>query len=155
MFGLLIFLITFNTTQQTVQSTPIETPCIPSPCGLNSQCRELNNHAVCSCLPDMIGMPPNCRPECLVSSECPLDKSCINQKCKNPCEGVCGLHARCQVVNHNAICSCELGYNGDPFVRCIKTEIRKKKLKFFCYLGATISQNLSFFFFCHVSNRFC
>lgn len=73
----------------------------------------------------MIGAPPNCRPECLVSSECALDKSCINQKCKNPCEGVCGLHARCQVVNHNAICSCELGYSGDPFVRCIKEEIRK------------------------------
>lgn len=111
--------------KNTVQATPIETPCTPSPCGFNSQCRELDHHAVCSCLPDMIGAPPNCRPECLVSSECGLDKSCINQKCKNPCEGVCGLHARCQVVNHNAICSCELGYNGDPFVRCIKEEIRK------------------------------
>lgn len=104
---------------------PPETPCVPSPCGLNSQCRELDNHAVCSCLPDMIGAPPNCRPECLVSSECPLDKSCINQKCKNPCINVCGLNARCQVVNHNPICSCELGYTGDPFIRCIKEEPRK------------------------------
>lgn len=108
-----------------MQETPIVcTPCTPSPCGLNSQCRELNNHAVCSCLPDMIGAPPNCRPECLVSSECALDKSCINQKCKNPCVGVCGQHARCQVVNHNPICSCEIGYTGDPFIRCIKEEVR-------------------------------
>lgn len=105
-------------------------PCTPSPCGLNSRCRELNNHAVCSCLPDMIGAPPNCRPECLVSSECPLDKSCINQKCKNPCENVCGLNARCMVVNHNPICSCELGYTGDPFVRCLKEEQRKRKYSF-------------------------
>lgn len=109
-----------------VQATPIESPCASMPCGLNSQCRELNDHAVCSCLPDMIGAPPNCRPECLVSSECPLDRSCVNQKCKNPCEGVCGLHARCVVVNHNPICSCELGFNGDPFVRCVKEEKRKK-----------------------------
>lgn len=109
-----------------VEHSPPEMPCTPSPCGLNSQCREIDNHAVCSCLPDMIGAPPNCRPECLVSSECPLDKSCINQKCKNPCENVCGLNSRCTVVNHNPICSCELGYTGDAFVRCIKEEQRKK-----------------------------
>lgn len=109
-----------------VQDIPNEMPCSPSPCGLNSRCREIDNHAVCSCLPDMIGAPPNCRPECLVSSECPLDKSCINQKCKNPCENVCGLNARCLVVNHNPICSCELGFIGDPFIRCIKEEQRKR-----------------------------
>lgn len=113
-----------------VEHDPHEMPCTPSPCGLNSQCRELDNHAVCSCLPDMIGAPPNCRPECLVSSECPLDKSCINQKCRNPCENVCGLNSRCTVVNHNPICSCHLGFTGDPFVRCIKEEQRKKIFAF-------------------------
>lgn len=112
--------------QNVVPIAPIEMPCTPTPCGLNSQCRELDNHAVCSCLPDMIGAPPNCRPECLVSSECALEKSCINQKCKNPCIGVCGLNARCQAINHNPICSCELGFSGDPLVRCLKEEIRKK-----------------------------
>lgn len=121
-----VVLISFCQHQNTVQDVPPETPCTPSPCGLNSQCRELDNHAVCSCLPDMIGSPPNCHPECLVSSECPLDKSCINQKCRNPCESVCGLNARCQVVNHNPICSCELGFTGDPFIRCVKEEQRKE-----------------------------
>lgn len=113
-----------------VENVPHEMPCTPSPCGLNSKCRELDNHAVCSCLPDMIGAPPNCRPECLVSSECQLDRSCINQKCKNPCENVCGLNARCTVINHNPICSCEFGFTGDPFVRCIKEEQRKKNYRF-------------------------
>lgn len=108
-----------------VQDTPIVNPCYPSPCGLNSQCRELNQHAVCSCLPDYVGAPPNCRPECVVSSECAQDMSCINQKCKDPCPGTCGQNARCQVVNHNPICSCVLGFTGDPFVRCIKVEERK------------------------------
>lgn len=93
-------------------------PCNPSPCGPNSQCREVNEQAVCSCLPTFIGSPPGCRPECTVSSECPLDKACINQKCSDPCPGVCGLNAKCAIVNHSPICSCQTGHTGDPFTRC-------------------------------------
>lgn len=98
-------------------------PCSPSPCGPNSQCREVNNHAVCSCQVGYIGTPPMCRPECVVSSECTQDKACINQKCNDPCPGTCGINARCQVVNHNPICSCTSGYTGDPFIRCSKEGI--------------------------------
>ena len=106
-----------------VREDPIvQNPCQPSPCGPNSNCREVNNHAVCSCIPSFIGTPPNCRPECLVSSECPLDKACLTKKCKDPCPGTCGINARCQVVNHNPICSCNKGYTGDPFVRCVIEE---------------------------------
>ncbi len=94
-------------------------PCIPSPCGPNSQCREVDNHAVCSCLPNYIGSAPNCRPECVVSSECAQDKACLNKKCQDPCPGTCGQNARCQVVSHNPICSCSPDFTGDPFVRCV------------------------------------
>lgn len=97
-------------------------PCNPSPCGPYSQCREINNHAICSCLSDYIGTPPSCRPECASSSECSLDKACINLKCKDPCPGVCGQNARCQVTNHNPICSCSPGFRGDPFVQCLPEE---------------------------------
>lgn len=93
--------------------------CNPSPCGLNSQCRIVNGHVVCSCLPNYIGSSPNCRPECVVSSECALNKACINQKCVDPCTNACGQNTRCQVVNHRAVCSCLVGYTGDPFVRCV------------------------------------
>lgn len=93
-------------------------PCVPSPCGPNSQCREVNGQAVCSCLPTYVGSPPGCRPECVVSSECPLDKACANQKCVDPCPGVCGQNANCRVNNHSPICSCSPGYTGDPFSRC-------------------------------------
>lgn len=99
-----------------------ETPknrCIPNPCGPNSQCREINGQAVCSCVPGYIGSPPTCRPECITSSECPLSQACINQKCIDPCPGTCGLSAICQVVNHNPICSCPVKMTGDPFTRCI------------------------------------
>lgn len=98
---------------------PVKTyPCNPSPCGPNSQCREINEQAVCSCVPGYIGSPPTCRPECIVSSDCPLNEACVNQKCINPCPGTCGVGAKCQVVNHNPICSCPSGYTGDPFIRC-------------------------------------
>lgn len=93
-------------------------PCSPSPCGPNSQCREINSQAVCSCKPSHLGSPPYCRPECVVSSECPRDKACMNQKCINPCIGTCGKNSECQVINHSPICSCQSGYTGDPFLVC-------------------------------------
>ncbi|KAJ4432717.1 hypothetical protein ANN_21354 [Periplaneta americana] len=96
-------------------------PCVPSPCGPNSQCRNVNGQGVCSCLPNYIGSPPGCRPECVVSSECPQNRACVNQKCVDPCPGTCGLNARCEVINHSPICSCQVGFTGDPFTRCFTT----------------------------------
>lgn len=95
-----------------------EPPCRPSPCGPNSQCREEHKAAICSCLPDFVGSPPGCRPECVVSSECPSNKACINQKCKDPCPGVCGSNSECHVNNHSPICACRDGYTGNPFTVC-------------------------------------
>lgn len=100
-------------------AAPVVTqPCIPSPCGPNSQCREVNGQAVCSCLPGFISTPPTCRPECVVSSECALNEACINQHCTDPCPGTCGLAAKCMVINHNPICTCPPPLIGDPFSRC-------------------------------------
>lgn len=101
-----------------IPSETPKNPCSPSPCGPNSQCREINNQAVCSCVPGFIGSPPTCRPECISSPECSLNEACVNQKCIDPCPGTCGINARCQVVNHNPICSCPQGQTGDPFTRC-------------------------------------
>lgn len=94
-------------------------PCSPSPCGPNSLCRENNRQPVCSCVAGFLGVPPTCRPECTVSSECPLTEACSNQKCINPCLGACGIRAMCQVINHNPICSCPGDLDGDPFIRCV------------------------------------
>lgn len=92
--------------------------CQPSPCGPNSQCQNVNSQAVCSCLPQYIGTPPNCRPECVVNSECNSNLACINQKCKDPCPGTCGTNAQCKVIHHSPICSCGNDFTGDPFVHC-------------------------------------
>lgn len=97
---------------------PPKEPCNPTPCGANSFCKVVNEVAVCSCQPGQIGNPPNCRPECVVSAECPLQQACLNNKCVDPCPGTCGINAKCQVVNHNPICSCMDGQTGDPFRHC-------------------------------------
>lgn len=100
-------------------------PCQPNPCGANSQCREINGQTVCSCLPNYVGSPPSCRPECTVSSECPQNQACINLKCANPCPGTCGLNALCQTINHSPICSCNDQFTGDPFTKCFSIPRKK------------------------------
>src|SRR5207245_705861 len=72
-----------------------------------------------SCLPSYIGSPPGCRPECVSNAECPSLQACINQKCNDPCLGICGSAAECRVINHSPICSCPPNHMGDPFFRCI------------------------------------
>jgi hypothetical protein len=106
-----------------IHETPTD-PCAASPCGPNSQCRAPNGYAICSCLPNYIGSPPSCRPECIISSDCALNKACINERCGDPCPGVCGNNAKCQVINHSAVCSCPLGQTGDPFVRCVAVPVK-------------------------------
>lgn len=93
-------------------------PCQPSPCGPNSQCREVNLQAVCSCLPTYLGSPPSCRPECVSNSDCSSNQACQNQKCQDPCPGTCGHYAKCSVVSHVPYCTCPQHYTGNPFVQC-------------------------------------
>ncbi|XP_039292290.1 keratin-associated protein 16-1-like [Nilaparvata lugens] len=93
-------------------------PCVPTPCGPNSQCQALGDQAACSCLPKYVGTPPNCRPECSISAECPNNLACLNEQCKNPCPGSCGPQALCSAVNHKPVCSCPAGLTGDPFSTC-------------------------------------
>lgn len=104
-----------------IEDTPTQDPCYPSPCGPNSHCQTVNNLAVCTCVPGFLGTPPSCRPECVVSADCPRNRACNNQKCIDPCPGTCGLGAECLVINHNPVCSCPNGFTGDPFVRCSQT----------------------------------
>lgn len=109
---ILLFLVPSPTTER-------GNPCIPSPCGPNSQCRVIDTQPACSCLPNFIGRPPNCRPECINDSECPNNLACKNEKCRDPCSGSCGVNAQCTVINHISVCSCLQGYSGDPLTSCL------------------------------------
>ena len=94
-------------------------PCNPSPCGRNAQCSQQRGAASCRCIGDYTGNPYiECRPECLVNTECPPTKACINQHCVDPCPGVCAINADCSVTNHAPVCRCLQGYTGDAFTSC-------------------------------------
>lgn len=117
-----------------VNDREVGDPCNPSPCGQNSQCKAVNSLAVCSCLLEYQGSPPNCRPECVVNSECPPNQACHKYKCSDPCRGTCGRGAKCEVINHNPICSCPPGQTGDPFSRCYKEQSTFNKTFFILHI---------------------
>jgi hypothetical protein len=102
--------------------SPVEAPrdpCNPSPCGANAICKERNGAGACVCMREFFGDPyTGCRPECVLNTDCSRDKACVNNKCKNPCIGTCGINAECRVINHAPSCSCYPGYIGDPLNAC-------------------------------------
>lgn len=81
-------------------------------------CRAIGDSPSCSCVQEFIGSPPNCKPECVSNTECAYNLACINQKCKDPCPGLCGANAECRVISHSALCVCSAGFIGDPFTQC-------------------------------------
>ncbi|KAG7155061.1 Neurogenic locus Notch protein-like 4, partial [Homarus americanus] len=110
-----------------VRCEPIRTPldpCNPTPCGSYTNCRVMVDRAVCSCVPGYVGNPDvGCKPECTINSDCLVSQACVNQKCVDPCVGVCGSGADCNVFGHNPLCTCAEGLTGDPLVAC---EIKKE-----------------------------
>lgn len=93
----------------------LDDPCTPSPCGKNALC----NEGQCNCLSEYQGDPyVECRPECVLNSECPRDKSCVRNKCVDPCPGTCATNAICEVHNHVAMCHCPDKMTGNAFFEC-------------------------------------
>lgn len=69
----------------------------------------------------------SCRPECTAHSECSAAKpACLYQKCVNPCDGVCGVNADCNLRDITPVCSCPRHMTGNPFVSCRLFEPRKQ-----------------------------
>lgn len=104
-------------------------PCTPSPCGSNAICAENNGAGSCTCVEGYFGDPySGCRPECVLNSDCPWDKSCQNMKCRDPCVGACGINAECSVTHHRPLCSCLHGHTGNPAVSCHVVHEPRKEL---------------------------
>lgn len=55
----------------------------------------------------------------------------MNNKCVDPCPGVCGQNAECQVINHLLTCSCNPNFEGDPFTAC--QPVKSKSLYMKCW----------------------
>lgn len=108
--------------------------CLASPCGPHSTCRNEAGRAVCACEAGTLGAPPSCRPQCVINQDCPLALACLGGTCVNPCVGSCGFNARCNVQNHQPICSCDEGYSGDPFAGCNQIESKCNYIYDFLYM---------------------
>lgn len=93
-------------------------PCVPTPCGPNAQCRVVGDQPSCQCLTGYVGAAPNCRPECVINTDCGARLACIARKCQDPCPGSCGTDAECRVNGHTVSCVCRDGYTGNPFEQC-------------------------------------
>lgn len=123
-FYYLLFLYTELATKETfIADTIIEysSPCEPSPCGLNAECTERNGAGACKCIDTYVGNPyEGCRPECVINTDCPPMLACIQNKCKDPCPGICAPNGICQVVNHLPSCYCPPGLTGNAYVNCIE-----------------------------------
>lgn len=83
--------------------------CAADTCGQRAECFGINHNAVCECLPGFDGNPKViCNViGCQADTECPTDKSCINNRCENPCERQpCQPNELCRAYNHQPECSC-------------------------------------------------
>ncbi|XP_076684037.1 uncharacterized protein LOC143377019 [Andrena cerasifolii] len=101
-----------------VSSFRCESPCA---CGSNAECKVVNHQAICSCPKNWLGNAlVACRPECTSHSDCPGNKpACLYQKCMNPCDGVCGVNADCNLRGITPVCSCPSHMTGNPFFSCM------------------------------------
>lgn len=130
--------------------------CVPNPCGNFAQCNEVGRSYVCHCLPNYYGTPPFCRPECTVNSDCPNTKSCVNERCIDPCPGSCGLNSVCNVINHVPNCACKPGYEGDAFVRCQPIVIAgKRRFTSLCLTSFNVSHSTNSFWSKFHTDRNC
>lgn len=121
-----------NDKEKCISGTCIEA-CRIDRCGVNAICTSRNHQAICSCAPGYTGnahyectnVPKGVieviPPECYTDRECVLDKVCRNERCVNPCtyDSPCAPTAFCSVRNHQAICKCPNGYDGNPAIDCI------------------------------------
>ncbi|KAK7008174.1 hypothetical protein SK128_009294 [Halocaridina rubra] len=103
--------------------------CFPNPCGSQANCEpgfdsSGNDRPVCTCPRGYIGNPlVACqRGECQSNEDCRSHEACYNYMCENPCyfnqRSVCGESAVCNVKNHQPVCSCPPGYDGNPLTEC-------------------------------------
>lgn len=117
-------------------------PCsVSNPCGTNAQCKTNFHRPTCRCPDGWAGNPQvacykrsylllnkmniisnnlKSTAECRSDNECPYNKACINENCRDPCSSHnCGRGAECLVQNHRATCQCPAGMQGDPLLACI------------------------------------
>ncbi|KAG7155062.1 Nidogen-like 1, partial [Homarus americanus] len=73
--------------------------------------------------PTVPSSPPLPPTECKSNSHCSPSRTCINERCIDPCRGEhpCATGAECTVIQHRPVCKCPPGFQGNPQTRCNPT----------------------------------
>lgn len=99
--------------------------CNPNPCHNSAICEPTLSSYVCRCPNGLIGdgEKDGCREqeECSHDDhDCPIDTSCINGRCVNPCDTACGVNYLCKVIDRKPMCICPPGYEDKDGNMCKK-----------------------------------
>lgn len=92
-------------------------------CGRDAECLAQNHRANCICPPGTQGNPLiSCvKGHCQYNEDCQDHEACdrLNRVCRPVCESSsCIEQAYCEGKNHQAVCYCQPGTFGNPYVSC-------------------------------------
>lgn len=64
---------------------------------------------------------------CKSDMDCLENEACYMSLCHNPCEftNACAESARCTAKMHRPICTCPMGFEGNPAIKCFKSPTSK------------------------------
>lgn len=70
---------------------------------------------------------PKAPQPCESDSDCLESEACFMAVCQDPCEftNACAKTAKCQAKMHRPICTCPMGYEGNPAVKCFVSQLCK------------------------------
>lgn len=91
-------------------------------------CQNAPGGYTCVCANGLVGDPfhVGCRKpgDCFTDTDCPATATCIDNRCRNPCElpKSCGKNAECIPTGHVATCRCPARTRGNAQLECVALE---------------------------------